>query len=155
MLKINYKNPMEKTYQYEYALYMLVSDLFQTVVCNSMCIDSLKLYYMDLVKENRNTGNPSYEKQYVVEEEIQTLIEKDVIGKIKFPGMHVCRAEVTVRTKEDGAHVFTFSDGIYGFSVSLNMKENDRPEEIEVVNLLTQESECKLGSERPERKAAA
>ena len=40
----NYKNPMTKVFQYEYALYLAVSALFQSVRCKSMCIGSLMLY---------------------------------------------------------------------------------------------------------------
>ena len=41
----NYKNPMTNIYQYEYALYTVVSELFQTVRCKSLCPESLMLYF--------------------------------------------------------------------------------------------------------------
>ena len=63
MYKINYRNPMARTYQYEYAFFMLAADLFAATSCKSMVITNLYLYYKDLVKTNTN-GNPSYERQY-------------------------------------------------------------------------------------------
>lgn len=35
----------------------------------------------------------------------------------------------------DGKHTFTFTDGIYGFSVRLDMAGKGRPKKIEVQNL--------------------
>ncbi len=123
MLRNNYINPMTKVYQYEYALYIIVADLFKAVECNSRCIERLKLYYAELVRENRNTGHISYEKQYEIEDNMQKLVNRDVIGKVDFPAMHKCKAEVSVMEKGNGYHMFIFYDGIYGFSASLRNKE--------------------------------
>ncbi len=123
MVRNNYINPMTKVYQFEYALFMLVADLFAAVECNSRCVDRLKLYYAELVRENRNTGHLSYEKQYEIEDNVQKLVYRDVIGKVVFPAMHKCKAEVSVMDKGNGFHTFIFNDGIYGFSVSLRHNE--------------------------------
>ena len=42
-----YKNPLTRTYQYEYALVMLVSELFEKVIFRSN-ITNLKLYFCEL-----------------------------------------------------------------------------------------------------------
>ncbi len=143
MVRNYYINPMTKVYQYEYALYVIVADLFKAVECNSRCIERLKLYYAELVKDNRLTGHLSYEKQYEIEDNMQKIVARDVIGKVVFPGMHMCKAEVTVIDMGNGSHTFLFTDGVYGFSVSLRYKEVRRGSErptmliagIEVKNL--------------------
>ncbi len=127
---------MTKVYQYEYALYMIVSDMFKAVECNSRCIERLKLYYAELVRENKNTGHLSYEKQYEIEENIQKMVARDVIGRIVFPGMHKCKAKVTVMDRGNGFHTFLFSDGIYEFSVGLRHKEA-RKTQGNVITMIT------------------
>ena len=134
MLKIDYKNPMTKVFQYEYALYVLTSDLFAQVSCRSMLVERLKLYYAELAKMSKKEERLSFEKQYELENEMQSLIERDVLGKVVFPGMYMCHAELTVRTERDGSHTFAYSDGIYGFSLHLKMNEKKRCVGIEVKN---------------------
>ncbi|MBR1853469.1 MAG: hypothetical protein IJ794_10080 [Lachnospiraceae bacterium] len=134
MLKIDYQNPMTKVFQYEYALYMLTSDLFAQVSCRSMVVERLKLYYAELAKMSKKEERVSFERQYELENEVQSLIERDVIGKVTFPGIHMCHAELTVRTERDGSHTFAYSDGIYGFSLHLKMNERKRCVGIEVRN---------------------
>ena len=75
MLKITYKNPLTEIYQKEYAIYMLLSSEFKHTECESRILDTLKLYYADLVRTNEN-GHPSYEKQYKLEEECEELIRR-------------------------------------------------------------------------------
>ncbi len=136
-----YKNPMSQTFCYEYALYEMLSDLFAGTSCNSMLIGTLRMYYSDLVKENDHKHNPyapvtfSYEKQYVIEEKINYLIARDVVGKVTFPGMHLCRAEVKVRTMPDGSHAFLFTDGIYAFEAMLAYGKKGAPAAVLVRNL--------------------
>lgn len=122
MMKINYTNPMSKTYQYEYAMYLAVADLFHSVVCKSLGLKTLQLYFADLVTESKITGTPNYRRQDELKEEMKKVVERDVIGKIAFPGINQCMAEVTIRKNPDETHDFTFSDGIYGFTVRLNGK---------------------------------
>ncbi|MCR4684738.1 MAG: hypothetical protein K5649_04660, partial [Lachnospiraceae bacterium] len=50
-------------------------------------------------------------------QEIETLVNRDVIGKINFPSMHECHAESCAVPDENGAHTFIFTDGVYGFSL--------------------------------------
>lgn len=134
MLKIDYRNPMTKVFQYEYALYVLTSDLFAQVNCRSMLVERLKLYYAELAKMSRKEERLSFERQYELENEMQSLVERDVLGKVAFPGMHMCHAELTVRTEKDGSHTFAYSDGIYGFSLHLKMDGKKRCVGIEVRN---------------------
>ena len=42
------RDPLTKVFQYEYALYTVVADLFESVRCKSMCVDTLKLYFREL-----------------------------------------------------------------------------------------------------------
>ena len=135
MLKIDYKNPMTKVFQYEYALYMLTADLFARVVCrSSVTVERVGLYYAELSKMSKKEERISYEKQYELEQEMQSLIQRDVIGKVAFPGMHMCHAELTIRTREDGSHIFVYSDGVYGFELTLKWDQKNRCVGIAVRN---------------------
>ena len=116
-----FKNPMTKYFQYEYALYMMVSDFFHKVHCDSLVLKTLELYYKELVSENRETGHVSYERQYRMEDRILELIDRYIAGKVVFPGMEICDAELTIRNEESGLHSFFYSDGVYGFGVGLKL----------------------------------
>ncbi len=115
----HYRNPLTKTYQYEYALYLAVSELFASVKCKSGCIESLKLYFSELPEGSNG-----------VADEMATLVQRDVAGSITFPMMHACAAEVRTRLEKDGTHTFIFSDGIYGFSVHLDKMKKGHPGKI-------------------------
>ena len=147
-----YKDSMTKVFQYEYVLFVMVSDLFKAVEYSSRCIERLGLYYAELIKENKTTGHLSYEKQYEMEEEIEAMVRRDVSRQIVFPGIHMCKANVSVKTMDNGMHTFIFTDGIYGFSVSLMMGKNNRPKGIRVDNLkgvingLTKEKPVKVSA---------
>ncbi len=123
MFKNDHKNPLSNVFQYEYALYLLVSDLFYDVQCSSVfALETLHLYYMDLVTTNRS-GKASYEKQLRVESRISSWIKRDVSGRIVFPMIDECRAKATIEQCPDGTHRFVFDDGIYAFSVKLRQDE--------------------------------
>lgn len=51
-----YKNPLAKTYQYEYALYKAASALFASTRCRSMCLETLELYFIELPHTLKNAG---------------------------------------------------------------------------------------------------
>lgn len=53
-----------------------------------------------------------------------------------FPLMNICRVEVCTVPKEDGSHIFVFSDGIYSFTLRLETGKS-RPRRI----LLTREGD--------------
>ena len=135
MLKYHYTNPMTKTYQYEYAMYLKTAELFAGACCDSPRLASLKLYYAELVRESKTTQQPNYEQQFRMEDEIQALLEKDVLGKIHFPGMDVCQAAVLITREEDGTHTFLFTDGVYGFTLHLQMSPKGWPAGIRIANL--------------------
>lgn len=118
-MKINYSNPMAKVYQYEYAMYLVMTELFHSVISNSAKIKTLKLYFADLVSESKVSGTPNYHKQEEMMDKMKQLVERDVVGKITFPGINKCMAEVRTKKNPDGTHNFIFSDGIYGFSIRL------------------------------------
>ena len=138
-----YKNPLTKTYQYEYALYKTVADLFDSVVIKSRLIDSLKLYFAELpggpVDEARTLGDAEADQASAKTRsksdflrEVNLLVQKDVIGHVDFPMMHICSAEVRTVLEEDGTHTFVFSDGIYRFSVHIDVPRKGHPRRIAV-----------------------
>ena len=109
MYRYNYTNPLTKQYQAEYAMYKALAGLFAGVSCRSLTLDRLKLYYAELSDKTRED----------LEKELHFLVNRDVTGKVCFPAMEICRAEIKIRNKTDGTHCFTFTDGIYSFSVSI------------------------------------
>lgn len=129
-----YHNPLTKAFQYEYALYEVMSGMFEAVSCRSMCIESLRLFFKELphTAEQGMTMEEgdeirSHLKQEDALSEIAFLVERDVKGHINFPMMHACHTEVHVSTGKDGTHTFIFTDGIYGFSVRLDFGEKNDP----------------------------
>jgi len=107
MLRVRYKNPLTRQYQYEFCIYDLMSKRFKTVECNSRCIDSLELYYAELVG-NTETGNPSYKRQDEVYDECQMLIDRDIVGRLALGNTLSNTAKVSVSLQRDGGHVFRF-----------------------------------------------
>ncbi len=154
----NYRNPLTKTYCYEYALYRTVSELFDSVICDSRCIDSLNLYFAELPDGSDKNGIGQTEQvsarktrtkaDYI--KEVGELVRRDVIGHVTFPMMNVCAAEVKTFTEADGTHTFLFTDGIYGFSVRIKALSKGRPEGITVKDLHT----GKKKSDKKEENAA-
>ncbi len=132
----HYKNPLTKTYQYEYALYLAVSELFGSAGPVSMCIESLKLYFYELHISKDSSNSRSREG---IVSEMRKLVSKDVIGHIIFPMMEVCAVEVMAALNQDGTHRLIFTDGIYGFSLKLRMN-GGHPDGVEIHNIKTQRS---------------
>lgn len=141
-----YRNPLTNVFQYEYALYSVVSALFARVMCRSMCVDSLNLYFRELphmkVTDNESEmafASPDSTSKRKTQEgllqEMTFLVERDVIGNICFPMMNVCAAEVSTSVEGDGSHRFIFSDGIYGFSIHIDMGKKGHPKRLDVKNI--------------------
>ena len=167
-----YINPLMRVYQYEYALFQTVSDLFESVRCRSMCVDSLKLYFRELghkseeAETQKKEGLPEEEmgKKKTQEDilaEMMSLVDRDVIGNITFPMMHVCSAEVKTVVEEDGSHSFIFTDGIFGFRLHLDMPRKGHPRKIIVTDLYSGDTDdnredmkscdgCEAAVNRPE-----
>ena len=145
----HYKNPLTKTYQYEYALYLAVSELFASVTCKSGCIESLKLYFSELPEGSNGASDdvadagmarkPRTRDSFI--KEVRALVQRDVAAGVDFPLMHACAAEVRTRLEKDGTHTFIFSDGIYGFSVHLGKLEKGHPRRILVMGSVTSRCE--------------
>ncbi|SCX93595.1 hypothetical protein SAMN02910292_00528 [Lachnospiraceae bacterium XBB2008] len=138
----SYKNPLTNVFQYEYALYFVVSSLFKSVKCKSRAIDSLSMYFKELPHKPealKDVDIQKNEKKRRTQEgllrEIKILVDRDVIGDIYFPMMSECAAEVKTTLEGDGTHKFIFTDGIYGFSVHIDMKTNGHPEKLTVRNI--------------------
>lgn len=140
-----YKNPLTKIFQYEYALYTTISRLFTSVRCRSRCVNSLELYFRELPHKAKSNINSEGQKEKDNEKkrntqegfllEMAKLVDRDVIGHITFPMMSVCAAEIKTVLEKDGTHSFVFSDGIYGFSLHLDMSGNGHPIQIQVKDL--------------------
>ncbi|MCR5156660.1 MAG: hypothetical protein K6C96_08255 [Butyrivibrio sp.] len=142
----NYKNPLTGQFQYEYALFLAVSDLFSSVSCQSMCIESLKLYFLELPAkaqkaETENGESSSAEKKRKTRESILAettmMVSRDVVSNITFPQINICRAKALVLTEKDGTHTFLFHDGIYGFTVHMEAPQKGKPRCILVKDLST------------------
>ncbi len=131
----HYRHPYTQVFQYEYALFKLVSEMFKSVRCNSMCIDSLKLYFCELPVKSVAESSNAAKTQNGIFLEVSELISQDVAGRVNFPMMHECMAELKVVTNENGTHRFIFTDGIFAFSVSLDMKKKGHPKGIKVENI--------------------
>jgi hypothetical protein len=127
-MKIIVKNPLAKTYQYEYAMFLAVSELFAGVSYRSRLIESLKLYYFELPVRSDGSDklsvNGKSREDYVYA--MSEMVKRDVVGDVKFPMMNVCKAEVKVRTLKNGTHSFFFTDGIYAFRVHLKMEKGKK-----------------------------
>lgn len=153
----SYKNPLTKTFQYEYALFKTLSDLFAKVECRSMSIESMKMYFKELpLKSNEDNENeylkdvrsddkninttkdagkkPPKVSQEKILEVMKSMVARDVIGKITFPMMDKCAAEASTILQEDGSHWLVFTDGIYGFAVKLEMNKK-KPHKLIVRDL--------------------
>ncbi len=129
MLRINYTNPLTKQYQYEYAMYSIVSGMFEGVECGSLILEQLKLYHAELVKESRSDNSKekySYTKQKELDNEVLAMVKRDVVGHIEFPQMNICKAEVKIRKDKNGSHSFTFTDGVYSFTLRMQAPRKGR-----------------------------
>ncbi len=107
MLRVRYKNPLTRQYQYEFCIFDLMCRRFKSIECNSRCIDTLELYYAELVG-NTETGNPSFKRQEDVEAECEDMIDRDVIKKLTMGNTLQNNAKVSVSLQRDGGHVFRF-----------------------------------------------
>ena len=125
----HYKNPLSKTYQYEYALYLAVSELFGSVRPMSLSLESLKLYFYEL-HASKDGGGKAASREGLISE-MRKLVNRDVIGNITFPMMNICAAEVMAVQDDDGTHHYIFTDGIYGFVLKLRINAG-HPVGIEV-----------------------
>ena len=135
MLRVDYKNPMEKVYQYEYAIFMIISDMFSEVTYSSRCFDMLKICYMELVKLN-DSGNPSYKRQYEIDDECMDMVKRDVIGRIDTGALNGQSAYVRVRMLPDRFHVFTFECS-GGSNFAIRLKGRGHKSTIQVKNNIT------------------
>ena len=139
---INNNKNMNRIYQYEYAMYKAVADLFLYVECKSMRIDCLKIFFGELpkksAKENEREDSPAKaygsgarsgkrKSQESLLAEAAVMVSRDVIGNITFPMMHACAAQVRTVPEKDGTHTFVFTDGVYGFSVHLDINDKGFP----------------------------
>lgn len=138
-----YMNPLTRVYQYEYALFKTMADLFSSVRCQSLCITSLKLYFAELPHSSesivgvkfQNEKKEKGKSQEAVLKEMEQLVSRDVIGHITFPKMSICAVEVKTIPEKDGTHSFVYTDGIYCFRIHMIMPKNKKhPSRIEVDN---------------------
>ena len=78
-----YHNPLTRVYQYEYALYSVVSELFGSIRCRSLCMNNLESYFLELPikgdEDNAEKNKNGKKTQDGIIEEISKLVERDVI----------------------------------------------------------------------------
>ena len=157
MLKIQYSNPLTALYQAEYALVKVVSELFAGVSCESLTLEQLKLYYADLVKSRTCADGSegfSYGKQRRLDEDVERMVRHCFAGESVFPGMGICRAELEIRQNDDGSHSFTFTDGLYAFTLRFRRKEGKRTLSLELSGRKSPEGEERDTEKKiPEAKA--
>ena len=124
MLKIHFKDPFKRAYQFEYSLYNQIAMLFAKTSCRSMAADRLYLYYREApyVQESENSDQSMKPSDVA----ISRLLQRDVLGHINFPMINECQANVHIRTLANGLHEFIFTDDIYTFAVSLRMDRTYR-----------------------------
>ena len=130
---------LARTYQYEYALYEAIADLFEKVDCRSY-IEPLRLYFAELPNAKKGseagadnmTGRKNKTTKEDILDEVSRMVERDVKGHVNFPMMHICRAQLSVLPENDGTHTFSFSDGVYGFSVHISVPDKGHPKGIDV-----------------------
>ncbi len=135
-----YKNPLTKLYQYEYALFKALSELFTSVKCRSMSAESLMLYFKELplkAGENNNLNGAGSKKktQEGLLNQMRSLVLKEVSGHVTFPMMNICAADAHIKLNGDGSHTFIFTDGIYTFSTHLKMQGKGSNLKLEVFDL--------------------
>jgi hypothetical protein len=141
----SYRNPLTKAFQYEYALYEVVSGLFGRVECRSMNIENLRMYFLELpVKDQDEHSAPEAQKDEAapkrtpkmnrekMKKEMEALVAEKVRGEVLFPMMDRCAAEVSTVPAEDGTHWLVFTDGIYGFALHLEFGRKGKLTGIEV-----------------------
>ena len=146
-ISTNYKNPLTKTYQYEYALLCETSKLFRKTVCRSQCIDMLKLYFNELpIQKQLDAELSQIDPQVDIKaatpgkkrtreslmKEVRGLIARDIIGQITFPMMQECMAQVRVIPRNDGTHAFLFTDHVYAFMIRIEKIEKGHLKRIVV-----------------------
>ena len=133
MLRVDYKHPFEKLYQYEYAVFNIISGLFKEVSFTSNYIDIVRLYYIDLIKLN-DSGNPSYKKQNELDRECLNMVNDDFLGSVGAGQLNQLRAYVTTPLQPDGTHAFVFEcDNGASFAYRIRGRGHNR--RIEVRNL--------------------
>ncbi len=136
-----YKNPLTRTFQYEYALYRSVAGLFEKVICKSKNVENLSLYFSELPEKTvrseneygQNTGRKKHTQEKVLDE-VMGLVSRDVIEHINFPMIHRCAAYAYTVPEKDGSHSFVFTDGIYGFAVHMDVPAKGHLGKIEVTS---------------------
>lgn len=148
-----YVDPLTKNYQYEHALLTAVSDLFNETKTSSLLPERLRLYFNELPIRKEAQAEVKAQKEAMgqevngevpipkktresVMEEVKALVARDVEGKVEFPMMHQCMAQVRVIIQKDGTHAFLFTDGVYSFCVSLDFgdkKKASKPKKIVVI----------------------
>ena len=133
-----YKNPLTKAYQYEYALYKVISEMFGSVRPKSRSIGTLKMYFSEMPRDRREGGKKKTQEELL--EEMRALVERDVVGNVRFPMMSTCAAEAKTITVEGDTHKLVFTDGVYGFCLKLDGVEKGHPHRIAVANMRVDKS---------------
>ncbi|MCR5747857.1 MAG: hypothetical protein K6G03_09120 [Lachnospiraceae bacterium] len=132
MSKISYRNPLTKIYQYEYAMLSVLNGYFKSTSSKSLCMETLRLYYAELVKTNDN-GNPSYVKQLDMEDECEKMLKKAFSNRINMGDFSKLEAIIHVYQAKNGSHAFIYDCG-QGRKFAIRISCN-KPRKIKIKDL--------------------
>ncbi len=106
MYNYNYRNPLAKTYQFEYAVYMALAGSFRSVSCRSNALETIRLYYLEKVK-----GGESNKKQYRLTEASCRKVRAMICRALGRGGLESLDAHIKILRRPAGNHVFVIDCG--------------------------------------------
>lgn len=101
MYNYNYRNPLAKTYQFEYAVYMALAGSFRSVSCRSNALETIRLYYLEKVK-----GGESNNKKYRLTEDSSRKVRAMICRALGRGGIESLDAHIKILRMSEGNHVF-------------------------------------------------
>ncbi len=106
MYNYNYRNPLAKTYQFEYAVYMALAGSFRSVSCRSNALETIRLYYLEKVK-----GGESNKKKYRLTEDSCRKVRAMICRALGRGGLESLDAHIKILRMPEGNHVFVIDCG--------------------------------------------
>ena len=106
MYNYNYRNPLAKTYQFEYAVYMALAGSFRSVSCRSNALETIRLYYLERVK-----GGESNKKKYRLTEDSCRKVRAMICRALGRGGLESLDAHIKILRMPEGNHVFVIDCG--------------------------------------------
>ena len=107
MYNYNYRNPLAKTYQFEYAVYMVLAGSFRSVSCRSNALETIRLYYLEKVKG----GESNNKKKYRLTEDSSRKVRAMICRALGRGGIESLDAHIKILRMPEGNHVFVIDCG--------------------------------------------